>query len=325
MIAIFLIALAGLLSIRFLLGGDEDNWLCQNNQWVKHGQPSAEKPLEGCGKKTEPVIGGQKDEHGCLGPAGYSWCESKQICLRPWEETCQIVLENLKSNDTILSPLEISGQAPGAWFFEGSFPIELQDENGLAVANGFASAQGEWMTAGMVSFNSRIEFASTSIENGRIIFKKDNPSGLPENDLFESIPIQFASSINTSSVNVFFGNSVLDSDLMDCNNNFPVKRIFPKTEAVGKLALEALLAGPTESEKEGGYFSSINPQTKLQKLTIDKGIATAEFNEELEKGVSGSCRVSAIRSQIENTLKQFSSVKEVVISINGRTEDILQP
>ncbi len=35
-----------------------------------------------------PVIGGDRDEHGCLTPAGYSWCESKQKCLRAWEESC---------------------------------------------------------------------------------------------------------------------------------------------------------------------------------------------------------------------------------------------
>jgi uncharacterized protein len=32
---------------------DEDTWLCQNNQWVKHGNPSASRPVEGCGQ--EPV------------------------------------------------------------------------------------------------------------------------------------------------------------------------------------------------------------------------------------------------------------------------------
>jgi len=37
---------------------------------------------------TEPLIGGQTDEHGCLGPAGYSWCVPKQKCLRVWEEPC---------------------------------------------------------------------------------------------------------------------------------------------------------------------------------------------------------------------------------------------
>ncbi|MBN2101254.1 MAG: hypothetical protein JW716_00085 [Candidatus Aenigmarchaeota archaeon] len=34
------------------------------------------------------LIGGDKDEHGCLIAAGYSWCESKQKCLRTWEEEC---------------------------------------------------------------------------------------------------------------------------------------------------------------------------------------------------------------------------------------------
>jgi DNA-binding PucR family transcriptional regulator len=33
-------------------------------------------------------IGGDKDKHGCLIAAGYTWCESKQKCLRTWEEGC---------------------------------------------------------------------------------------------------------------------------------------------------------------------------------------------------------------------------------------------
>jgi hypothetical protein len=34
------------------------------------------------------VVGGDKDEHGCIGSAGYSWCQKKQRCLRVWEESC---------------------------------------------------------------------------------------------------------------------------------------------------------------------------------------------------------------------------------------------
>lgn len=40
----------------------------------------------GCSK--EQVIGGDKDAHGCLIAAGYSWCDIKQKCLRTWEENC---------------------------------------------------------------------------------------------------------------------------------------------------------------------------------------------------------------------------------------------
>ena len=35
------------------------------------------------------VIGGDRDEGGCLIDAGYSWCEVKNKCLRIWEEPCE--------------------------------------------------------------------------------------------------------------------------------------------------------------------------------------------------------------------------------------------
>lgn len=38
----------------------------------------------------EELIGGQKDDRGCLIAAGYSWCEAEQKCFRPWEETCGV-------------------------------------------------------------------------------------------------------------------------------------------------------------------------------------------------------------------------------------------
>lgn len=39
-------------------------------------------------KNQEILVGGERDEHGCLGTAGYRWCESKQKCMRFWEEEC---------------------------------------------------------------------------------------------------------------------------------------------------------------------------------------------------------------------------------------------
>jgi hypothetical protein len=38
---------------------------------------------------TTPLVGGDKDSHGCIGSAGYSWCEVKNKCLRVWEEKCE--------------------------------------------------------------------------------------------------------------------------------------------------------------------------------------------------------------------------------------------
>jgi hypothetical protein len=37
------------------------------------------------------LIGSDKDAHGCIGSAGYSWCDAKQKCIRVWEENCPVV------------------------------------------------------------------------------------------------------------------------------------------------------------------------------------------------------------------------------------------
>lgn len=34
------------------------------------------------------IVGGDRDIHGCIGSAGYSWCAAKNKCLRTWEESC---------------------------------------------------------------------------------------------------------------------------------------------------------------------------------------------------------------------------------------------
>ena len=44
--------------------------------------------LEGC-TEQETTLGGDEDAHGCILSAGYSWCELKQKCLRPFEEQCE--------------------------------------------------------------------------------------------------------------------------------------------------------------------------------------------------------------------------------------------
>jgi len=37
------------------------------------------------GEKTGELIGGQRDEKGCLGPAGYVFSEETGSCIREWE------------------------------------------------------------------------------------------------------------------------------------------------------------------------------------------------------------------------------------------------
>lgn len=52
-IGIILILVVIWMGIRFILGGPEDDWICVDNQWVKHGNPRAPKPTGSCGKESQ--------------------------------------------------------------------------------------------------------------------------------------------------------------------------------------------------------------------------------------------------------------------------------
>ena len=128
----------------------------------------------------------------------------------------------------------------------------------------------------------------------------------------------------TVSLKVYFMNNTLDPQVT-CEKVFPVVRSVSATQAVGRAALTELLGGPTEAERTAGYSTTIPTGVRIQSLTIQDGIARVDFDATLERSVGGSCRVSAIRQQITETLKQFPTVQSVIISIDGRTQDILQP
>lgn len=94
-------------------------------------------------------------------------------------------------NAVVSSPLKIVGQARGTYFFEASFPIELKDQDGNIMAQTTAQAKSDWMTENFVPFEAKLTFDKPNTKVGRLILKKDNPSGLSQNDVALEIPIKF--------------------------------------------------------------------------------------------------------------------------------------
>jgi len=115
-----------------------------------------------------------------------------------------IVVSDPKPLTVVTSPLTVRGEARGYWFFEASFPLVLVDWDGRIIAESYATAvldpndpESTWMTEDFVPFEGVIEFEDPSWDadfskRGAIIFQKDNPSGLPENDDALEIPVWFA-------------------------------------------------------------------------------------------------------------------------------------
>ncbi|HUZ02921.1 MAG TPA: GerMN domain-containing protein [Thermomicrobiaceae bacterium] len=113
-----------------------------------------------------------------------------------------------------------------------------------------------------------------------------------------------------------------------------------KTEEIGTAALQELLWGPPPASNLGfgtaiptpeqvlsftGRQSSWGARVTLRGLTIANGVATADFSREMDAYGGGSLRVKQIHDQIDQTLRQFPSVQQTVIAIEGKTDGVLQP
>lgn len=96
------------------------------------------------------------------------------------------------AGQTISSPLTIKGLAPNSWFFEGSFPVKLIASNGKELFVTVAQAQTDWMKPGLIPFTTKLDFVMPAgVEQGVLVFKADNPSGLPENDKSVEMTVKF--------------------------------------------------------------------------------------------------------------------------------------
>ncbi len=104
-----------------------------------------------------------------------------------------------EANSVVSSPLGIIGEARGNWFFEASFPVILVNWDGVVIAQGVATANGDWMTEEFVPYTAELEFVNPYqvgdpdfMKKATLILQKDNPSGLPEHDNALEIPLLFA-------------------------------------------------------------------------------------------------------------------------------------
>jgi len=309
------------LGLRFILGGSEDTWICDNGQWVKHGNPSQAMPEESCGELVVCTMDAKLCSDGAYVSRLAPNCD---FAVCPKEDLIQV--DSPKANEIISSPLTISGQARGYWFFEASFPIKIFDANGNLLATAIAQAQSDWMTEDFVPFSAELEFVSPSTEEGVLVLEKDNPSGLSENDNEIKIPVLFNK--ETRKINLYYYNVDKDKDNsgnVKCSADglVAVEREIALTQTPIQDAIKLLLEGKITEEEKSQGISSEYPLAgfSLKGALLKDGDLTLEFIDSQGKTTGGSCRVGILWSQIEATAKQFSEVDQVKFL----PEDIFQP
>jgi len=101
--------------------------ICPDGSSVGRTGPNCEfAPCSG-GKN---LTGNDRDEHGCIASAGYSWCEGKQKCLRGWEEDCVNndwrTYRNEKSGFTIKVP-----RIANSYDYKGNSDIKIMEQGDI--------------------------------------------------------------------------------------------------------------------------------------------------------------------------------------------------
>lgn len=245
----------------------------------------------------------------------------KTIIPTPSPEISNISVSSPRAGQEVKLPFDILGQAR---VFENMLSVRLV-EQGTGKLLFQSSVYANAPDIGQFGpFQKTIDYLISKPTGGGVVLEAYDNSAKDGSEIdLISVPLRL-NLADTSVVKVFYNNSNLDPEI-SCNKVFAAERVIAKTLSPARKALELLLEEPSQNEKNNGFSTSINPGVTIQGLTITGGLAKVDFDEKLEEGIGGSCRVSAIRAQITETLKQFSTVKSVIISINGRTEDILQP
>ncbi len=86
-----------------------------------------------------------KEKGSSEGPA-QSTNSSEEIQERKDTINDLLKVENPKPGQLITSPLKITGEARGYWFFEADAPVKLIDRNLQTISESHITSNGEWMT-----------------------------------------------------------------------------------------------------------------------------------------------------------------------------------
>jgi len=213
-----------------------------------------------------------------------------------------IQVESPKANDEVGLPLTITGQAR---VIENGFSYRLLNANGRKLLEGYGEAQAREVGQ-FGAFSLTINYPDPETSTGSLeVFQYAAKDGEEIDKII--VPVTFAP-VDAMNVEVFFINKSKDPQGQYCEVTYPVTRRIAKTVGVATEAIGELLRGVTGLEYDSGYLTMLAPSVELQSLTIENGVAKADFNEALATS-GGSCLVLAVRSQIESTLEQFPPVK----------------
>jgi membrane-bound inhibitor of C-type lysozyme len=83
------------------------------------------------------LIGNDRDTHGCIGSAGYSWCEAKKLCIRSWEQYCTYAMSK-----TVVFMCDNSKSITATFYIKDDkfVDLKLSDDRNISVPHAISAS-----------------------------------------------------------------------------------------------------------------------------------------------------------------------------------------
>ena len=106
----------------------------------------------------EPLVGADRDEHGCITSAGFSWSELQQTCVQLWEAGVRLNPVEVKGDNSVISAFVLFNKD------ESKAEIVLPNKEGSVILDKKAEnlyEKGEYLydnKEGALSINGKVAY-----------------------------------------------------------------------------------------------------------------------------------------------------------------------
>jgi hypothetical protein len=211
-------------------------------------------------------------------------------------------------------PVTLTGRAR---VFENQFTVRVKDSAGAVLYQ--TSAMTDAKDAGLYgNYSVKLPIPVSGDSNLKIEAYALSPKGDGTYEGYASVAVKLKTLATSTIYAAFMTGS-------DCQTASLFPREIIKSSEFVYLSLVELLKGPTLAEIAQGAVTQIPTGVKINSFRQTGNTGYADFDQTLQQGVTGACRIQSISTQITSTLEQFLGLQNVVISINGNSHNIFNP
>jgi hypothetical protein len=166
--------------------------IVEERQVIVAGQEATWRIIESLGVNISVELTHNNDTYVISAfPADSRYLDEFNLMLETFKFVPSVDIDQPLPRTQITSPMEISGRAPGTWFFEATMSAELRTVDGEIIEQTPLMSTNGWMTEEQVPFEGTMEFEiPPNVSDVILVIRAANPSGLDELERILRIPLQ---------------------------------------------------------------------------------------------------------------------------------------